>query len=144
MIDIFMIDIDYLPTLFVTDGSAALCMSRQWFYLSERSGKTWSPPRWAQFFICPLMIRDAIDREVEAVDSGESFFFKLLLSFFFSSLPSRRPSHVFSSSFSSSSSFCLLKSTSWPSRQTPTGRRCCLAVWPSRDTPWASSAGVSW
>uniref|UniRef100_A0A672ZLN9 Nardilysin a (N-arginine dibasic convertase) n=1 Tax=Sphaeramia orbicularis TaxID=375764 RepID=A0A672ZLN9_9TELE len=28
--------------------------------------------RWAQFFICPLMIRDAIDREVEAVDSGES------------------------------------------------------------------------
>uniref|UniRef100_A0A8C6PCX2 Nardilysin a (N-arginine dibasic convertase) n=1 Tax=Nothobranchius furzeri TaxID=105023 RepID=A0A8C6PCX2_NOTFU len=25
--------------------------------------------RWAQFFICPLMIRDAIDREVEAVDS---------------------------------------------------------------------------
>lgn len=30
------------------------------------------PRRWAQFFICPLMIRDAIDREVEAVDSGES------------------------------------------------------------------------
>ena len=29
------------------------------------------PSRWAQFFICPLMIRDAIDREVEAVDSGE-------------------------------------------------------------------------
>lgn len=28
--------------------------------------------RWAQFFICPLMIEDAIDREVEAVDSGES------------------------------------------------------------------------
>lgn len=27
--------------------------------------------RWAQFFICPLMIEDAIDREVEAVDSGE-------------------------------------------------------------------------
>ncbi|XP_054652769.1 nardilysin-like [Dunckerocampus dactyliophorus] len=25
--------------------------------------------RWAQFFICPLMIRNAIDREVEAVDS---------------------------------------------------------------------------
>uniref|UniRef100_A0A672PMH3 Nardilysin convertase n=1 Tax=Sinocyclocheilus grahami TaxID=75366 RepID=A0A672PMH3_SINGR len=25
--------------------------------------------RWAQFFICPLMIEDAIDREVEAVDS---------------------------------------------------------------------------
>ncbi|XP_043942822.1 nardilysin [Protopterus annectens] len=25
--------------------------------------------RWAQFFICPLMIRDAIEREVEAVDS---------------------------------------------------------------------------
>ncbi|XP_035529569.1 nardilysin-like [Morone saxatilis] len=25
--------------------------------------------QWAQFFICPLMIRDAIDREVEAVDS---------------------------------------------------------------------------
>ncbi|XP_061700312.1 nardilysin-like isoform X3 [Syngnathoides biaculeatus] len=25
--------------------------------------------RWAQFFICPLMIRDAIDREVEAIDS---------------------------------------------------------------------------
>ncbi|XP_062326122.1 nardilysin-like isoform X1 [Osmerus eperlanus] len=25
--------------------------------------------RWAQFFICPLMIRDAINREVEAVDS---------------------------------------------------------------------------
>ncbi|KAJ8377820.1 hypothetical protein AAFF_G00251390 [Aldrovandia affinis] len=25
--------------------------------------------RWAQFFICPLMIKDAIDREVEAVDS---------------------------------------------------------------------------
>ncbi len=31
------------------------------------------PLRWAQFFICPLMIRDAIDREVEAVDSGESW-----------------------------------------------------------------------
>lgn len=29
--------------------------------------------RWAQFFICPLMIRDAIDREVEAVDSGGSW-----------------------------------------------------------------------
>lgn len=28
--------------------------------------------RWAQFFICPLMIEDAVDREVEAVDSGES------------------------------------------------------------------------
>ncbi|XP_014879406.1 nardilysin-like isoform X1 [Poecilia latipinna] len=28
--------------------------------------------RWAQFFICPLMIRDAINREVEAVDSGAS------------------------------------------------------------------------
>lgn len=27
--------------------------------------------RWAQFFIHPLMIRDAIDREVEAVDSGK-------------------------------------------------------------------------
>ncbi|KAG7261497.1 hypothetical protein CRUP_011914, partial [Coryphaenoides rupestris] len=25
--------------------------------------------QWAQFFICPLMIRDAVDREVEAVDS---------------------------------------------------------------------------
>ncbi|TSL47684.1 Nardilysin [Bagarius yarrelli] len=25
--------------------------------------------RWAQFFICPLMIRDAVEREVEAVDS---------------------------------------------------------------------------
>ncbi|XP_077390047.1 nardilysin b isoform X2 [Festucalex cinctus] len=25
--------------------------------------------RWAQFFICPLMIQDAMDREVEAVDS---------------------------------------------------------------------------
>uniref|UniRef100_A0AAY4A7B4 Nardilysin a (N-arginine dibasic convertase) n=1 Tax=Denticeps clupeoides TaxID=299321 RepID=A0AAY4A7B4_9TELE len=25
--------------------------------------------RWAQFFICPLMIKDAVDREVEAVDS---------------------------------------------------------------------------
>lgn len=43
------------------------------------------PLRWAQFFICPLMIRDAIDREVEAVDSGESrqpwlsFFLLLLL-----------------------------------------------------------------
>ncbi|CAG10333.1 unnamed protein product, partial [Tetraodon nigroviridis] len=38
--------------------------------------------RWAQFFICPLMIRDAIDREVEAVDSGEcvSPGFLLLLS----------------------------------------------------------------
>ncbi|RMC08679.1 hypothetical protein DUI87_14927 [Hirundo rustica rustica] len=28
--------------------------------------------RWAQFFIHPLMIRDAIDREVEAVDSGNA------------------------------------------------------------------------
>ncbi|CAK6980462.1 nardilysin b [Scomber scombrus] len=28
--------------------------------------------RWAQFFICPLMIEDAIDREVEAVDSGNA------------------------------------------------------------------------
>lgn len=28
--------------------------------------------RWAQFFICPLMLEDAVDREVEAVDSGES------------------------------------------------------------------------
>ncbi|XP_034035200.1 nardilysin-like [Thalassophryne amazonica] len=25
--------------------------------------------RWAQFFICPLMVEDAVDREVEAVDS---------------------------------------------------------------------------
>ncbi|XP_016520235.1 nardilysin-like isoform X1 [Poecilia formosa] len=25
--------------------------------------------RWAQFFICPLMVQDAVDREVEAVDS---------------------------------------------------------------------------
>lgn len=39
------------------------------------------PLRWAQFFICPLMIRDAIDREVEAVDSGESR--QPWLSFFF-------------------------------------------------------------
>lgn len=28
--------------------------------------------RWAQFFIHPLMVWDAIDREVEAVDSGKS------------------------------------------------------------------------
>ncbi|CAB1314217.1 unnamed protein product [Coregonus sp. 'balchen'] len=28
--------------------------------------------RWAQFFICPLMIEDAIDREVEAVDRGNA------------------------------------------------------------------------
>ncbi|KAF7247013.1 Nardilysin [Varanus komodoensis] len=28
--------------------------------------------RWAQFFIHPLMIKDAIDREVEAVDSGNA------------------------------------------------------------------------
>ena len=28
--------------------------------------------RWAQCFICPLMSEDAVDREVEAVDSGES------------------------------------------------------------------------
>lgn len=59
-----------------------------------------SPPRWAQFFICPLMIRDAIDREVEAVDSGESYFYSLH--------SSRRPSHVFSSS-SSSSEYQLAK-----------------------------------
>lgn len=31
--------------------------------------------RWAQFFIHPLMIRDAIDREVEAVDSGKEAFY---------------------------------------------------------------------
>lgn len=30
--------------------------------------------RWAQFFICPLMIKDAIEREVEAVDSGECLY----------------------------------------------------------------------
>lgn len=45
--------------------------------------------RWAQFFICPLMIRDAIDREVEAVDSGESWCLKcspfLYLEYIFSS-----------------------------------------------------------
>ena len=36
-----------------------------------------------------------------------------------------------------------LKSTSWPSRPTPTGRRCCSAVWQNPDIPWASSVGVS-
>lgn len=88
------------------------------------------PLRWAQFFICPLMIRDAIDREVEAVDSGEC------------------PSPVFLSSFLLLITAVLpcsrvLQSTSWLSRRTPTGRRCCLAVWPNPDTQWASSAGVS-
>lgn len=39
------------------------------------------PLRWAQFFICPLMIRDAIDREVEAVDSGECVGPGFLLAF---------------------------------------------------------------
>lgn len=28
--------------------------------------------RWAQFFIHPLMMRDAINREVEAIDNGKS------------------------------------------------------------------------
>lgn len=90
------------------------------------------PLRWAQFFICPLMIRDAIDREVEAVDSGESR--QPWLSFFFFFF------FFFHWSLSSSP---VAQSTSWLSRRTPTGRRCCLAVWPNRDTPWASSAGVS-
>lgn len=39
--------------------------------------------------------------------------------------------------------FLSCQSTSWPSRPTPTGRRCCSAVWPNLDTLWASSAGVS-
>lgn len=47
------------------------------------------PLRWAQFFICPLMIRDAIDREVEAVDSGECLS-PVFLSFF-SSIDHCRP-----------------------------------------------------
>uniref|UniRef100_A0A8C5FMY5 Nardilysin n=1 Tax=Gadus morhua TaxID=8049 RepID=A0A8C5FMY5_GADMO len=37
--------------------------------------------RWAQFFICPLMIEEAIEREVEAVDSGESLSLFLLILF---------------------------------------------------------------
>ena len=37
-----------------------------------------SSSRWAQFFICPLMIEDAIEREVEAVDSGESLSLSVL------------------------------------------------------------------
>lgn len=89
------------------------------------------PLRWAQFFICPLMIRDAINREVEAVDSGE------WLSPAF--LPSFLPLITVVLSCSS-----VVQSTSWLSRPTPTGRRCCLAVWPNPDTRWASSAGVSW
>ncbi|MEQ2158999.1 hypothetical protein GOODEAATRI_017944 [Goodea atripinnis] len=39
-------------------------------------------PLWAQFFICPLMIRDAIDREVEAVDSGVSYCYSILPALF--------------------------------------------------------------
>ncbi|XP_055363956.1 nardilysin b isoform X3 [Betta splendens] len=35
--------------------------------------------RWAQFFICPLMIEDAIDREVEAVDSDSLHYICLCL-----------------------------------------------------------------
>lgn len=38
--------------------------------------------RWAQFFIHPLMIRDAIDREVEAVDSGKRCTLCLTIVFF--------------------------------------------------------------
>lgn len=88
------------------------------------------PLRWAQFFICPLMIRDAIDREVEAVDSGECLSPVFLLS-----LPLLITAVLCCSP--------VLQSTSSLSRRTPTGRRCCLAVWPNRGTRWASSAGVS-
>lgn len=61
--------------------------------------------------------------------------------------------HLFSSSsmtvFPLYSSFLSLsppgcQSTSWLSLRTPTGRRCCLAVWPKRGTLWASFVGVSW
>lgn len=111
------------------------------------------PLRWAQFFICPLMIRDAIDREVEAVDSGESrrisppprwevkFQLFLELNFYCCSFAHYRFPLVVSSFYTSPS---VCQSTSWRSRRTPTGRRCCLAVWPNLDTLWASSAGVSW
>lgn len=117
--------------------------------------------RWAQFFICPLMIRDAIDREVEAVDSGESGclresllcagnldfgFCALELNFSSTALPSSPHAQLCSAPlielFCASPS--VHQSTSWLSRQTPTGRRCCSAVWPNLDTLWASSAGVSW
>lgn len=112
--------------------------------------------RWAQFFICPLMIRDAIDREVEAVDSGESWCLKCspfcIWSTSFHPLYSRvLLSQLFThitvflcrlNMFCFSPSPC--QSTSWLSRQTPTGRRCCSAVWPNLDTLWANSAGVSW
>lgn len=35
--------------------------------------------RWAQFFICPLMIEDSIEREVEAVDSGQYIIAMLIV-----------------------------------------------------------------
>uniref|UniRef100_H3CJ00 Nardilysin b (N-arginine dibasic convertase) n=1 Tax=Tetraodon nigroviridis TaxID=99883 RepID=H3CJ00_TETNG len=49
-----------------------------WTSRRDTSERRWTgadgegPDRWAQFFICPLMMEDAVDREVEAVDSASS------------------------------------------------------------------------
>lgn len=57
-----------VPVRPVSSLSLSLCCCCS---LLDRIPSVRHPLRWAQFFICPLMIRDAIDREVEAVDSGE-------------------------------------------------------------------------
>ncbi|XP_056282428.1 nardilysin-like isoform X2 [Pseudoliparis swirei] len=52
-----------------SDNASTDCERTVFQFDVQRRGFKEALDRWAQFFICPLMIRDAIDREVEAVDS---------------------------------------------------------------------------
>ncbi|XP_061897339.1 nardilysin-like isoform X2 [Entelurus aequoreus] len=52
-----------------SDNASTDCERTVFQFDVQRKGFKEALDRWAQFFICPLMIRDAIDREVEAVDS---------------------------------------------------------------------------
>ncbi|KAM4724091.1 nardilysin-like isoform 1-T3 [Anableps anableps] len=52
-----------------SDNASTDCERTVFQFEVQRKSFKEALDRWAQFFICPLMIQDAIDREVEAVDS---------------------------------------------------------------------------
>uniref|UniRef100_A0A3B4A1W4 Nardilysin b (N-arginine dibasic convertase) n=1 Tax=Periophthalmus magnuspinnatus TaxID=409849 RepID=A0A3B4A1W4_9GOBI len=52
-----------------SDNASTDCERSVFYFDVERRYFREALDRWAQFFICPLMVEDAVEREVEAVDS---------------------------------------------------------------------------
>lgn len=65
---LFILKIDHLAVI----PTSAISILQTCFYFDvERDAFRKSLDKFAQFFVAPLLLRDSVDREIEAVDSGE-------------------------------------------------------------------------